>query len=364
MLIDPIQNEQIGKFLTHVWDHVKKTTVIEQTRKEFQWAYALDYLLLKSATPNALFDYIQSLKVEELGHYYIGLESVLRFQQQEHLKLKNNYVVNAFEDFFAHGLITQFVLAQHADTFKHNPEIQILMAIFGYEFVKQPAPDGTGALFFTTEELKNPELSSAKKKIKVLRSEYVKGARIMVGLSFHWVTLTNVFISNGKIHISINDPTGEKYDIPLINLSDRDRFYIYRKMKTKPKKIWNQILKIIEEDGPREIALGEEFMKLVKERVIIDTQPNEEGDIRVKIQVNPEGKRTPLRETVKTIPIKIHEDTVKSIETAKRQAKIESMKTKKVVKEDKVEKATSSKEAFKKKMKKFIEDQILDYEKK
>ncbi len=360
MLIDPLQNEQIGKLLNQVWDHVKKTMSVDQTRKEFQWAYALDYLLLKSATPNAIFEYIQSLNVEELEHYYIGLESVLRFHQQEHLKLKDNFVVNAYEDFFAHGLITQFVLTQHIDMFKHNPEIRILMAIFGYEFVNQAAPDGTGALFFTDKELENPEISSAKKKIKILRSEFIKGARIIVGFSFHWVTLTNVFTSNGKIHISINDPAGEKHDIPLTNLTDRDRFYIYRKMKNTPKKLWNQIIQIIKEDGPREVELLDEFMKLVKDRLVIDTKPTEEGDERVTIQVNPEGKRTPLRDTVKQIPVKVHEETVQSIKKSKKTAEDKSSKPEKESKEEEME--TSSKDAFKKKMRKIIGDQFRDYE--
>ncbi len=354
MLIDPIQNEQIGKILNQVWSHVKKANGIEQSRREFQWAYALDYLLLKSAIPNALFEYVHSLNAEELNHYYIGLESTLRFYQQEHLKLKNTFVVNAFEDFFTQGLITQFILAQHIDLFKHNPEIQILMAIFGYEFVKQPAPDGTGALFFTVEELKNSELSSAKKKINVLRSEFVKGARIMVGFSFHWVALSNVFTSNGKTHISINDPSGERYNLPLTNLSDRDRFYIYRKMKSEPKKLWNQILKIIEEDGPREIALGDKLKILAKDHVKIDTEPNKKGDIRLKIQVNPEGKQTPLKESTSPIPVKVHNDAVQSIKQSKKQTENNSIKSDE--EEEKTDK--SSKKAFKKKMDKILGDKF------
>ncbi|TFG18542.1 MAG: hypothetical protein EU530_08975 [Promethearchaeota archaeon] len=361
MLIDPIQNEQIGKILNQVWDHVKKTNVIEQSRREFQWAFALNYLLLKSAIPNALFEYIKSLNAEELDHYYIGLESTLRFYQQEHLKAKNDFIVNAFEDFFARGLITQFVLAQHIDLFKHNPEIRILMAIFGYEFVRQPSPDGTGALFFTAEELKNLDLSSAKKKINVLRSEFVKGARIMVGFSFHWVALTNVFTSNGNTHISINDPSGEKYDLPLTNLSDRDRFYFYRKMKLAPKRLWNQILKIIEDDGPREIELGEKFRILAENRVKIDTGQNERGDIQLKIQVKPEGELSPVIESTKPIPLKIHEDAVQSIKLSKKQAKDNSIaKDKKDSKP--IEEETSSKDAFKKKMRKIIGDQFQEYE--
>ncbi len=148
MLLDPIQNEQIGKLLDKVWEHFTKTTVIEQRRKEFQWAYALEYLLLKSAVPNPVSDYVKSLNVEELDHYYVGLESVLRFHQQDHYKMKNNLIVNAYEEFFVNGLVTQWVISQHVDMFKHNPEIRILMALFGYEFVKQPTSDGTGALFF------------------------------------------------------------------------------------------------------------------------------------------------------------------------------------------------------------------------
>jgi hypothetical protein len=364
MLIDPTQNEPIRKLLDLVWNHYKKTTVLEQSRKEFQWAYALDYLLLKSAVPNTLSEYIKSLDVEELDHYYTGLKSVLRFKQQEHVKLQDDFIVNAYEEYFAHGLISQFIVTEHTELFKHNPEIQILMAIFGYEFVKQSAPDGTGALFFTIEELKNMESSSAKKKINVLRSEFIKGARIVVGFSFHWVILTNIFTSNGKTHISINDPSGEKYDIPLVTLTDRDRFYIYRRLKNGPKQLWNQIIKIIEKDGPREITLGEDFLKTVKERLVIEKNRTPDGKIDVKIQVIPEEKRISLPEQLKPIPVKVHEETVQSIKESKKLVEIKASKSEKVVKKDEKEKETSSKEAFEKKMRDIIGDQFEEYEEK
>ncbi|MBN2157612.1 MAG: hypothetical protein JW776_16310 [Candidatus Lokiarchaeota archaeon] len=360
MLVDPLHNEKIANLLTKIWEHYARISGSAQDRKEFQWAYALEYLLLKSAAPNDLLDYIKSLGTEELENYYLGLDNVLRGFQQKHKQTKNHLIMDLYEEFFNRGLINQFLVSQHLGLFKHNPEIRILMALLGYEFISQPSPDGTGALFFTEEELSSKlEQASAKKKMKILRSEFIKGARIICGFSFHWVAMTNLFGSIGNMNISVNDPEGEKYTVALKELSDRDRFYVYRKMKSTPKKIWKRVFNILENDGPREIELFENYIR-IKEDIMESAKEEKEQE---NLLINTVEKVSPSLRSTDEIPIKIHENTLQSIKRTKNniQETQSSEIHKKNASNDTHDDHDSSREAFLKKMKKIIEGGFQDY---
>jgi len=362
MLVDPLQNETIAKNLSFIWDHVKSISIIVQERKEFQWAYALEYLLLKSSTKNDLFNYIHSL--EGIDYYFISLEAVLRRLQQEHQEKGRDFIVNAYEDFFTKGIINQFLLSQHINLYKHNPEIQILMAILGYEFVKQPSIDGTGALFFTEEELKDLQFSSSRKKLNKLRSEYLKGARIICGTTFHWVVVTKIFSIQDKVQISMNDPSGKRYNVNAQELSDKDRFYIFRKSNSTPKNLWTQIMNILKLDGPKEVTIFNRIKDEIQKR--IESQSHDDltsaiNSLNTKIQVQTKDKKGEIASTVSDIPLKIHEDTVKSIKKSHTQES--SSKTGEMSDKQKPESTDmSSKEAFMKKMREIIGDCFQDYE--
>ncbi len=185
----------------------------------------------------------------------------------------------------------------------------------------------------------------------------------MVGFSFHWVILTNIYTSKGKLHVSINDPAGKKYEVAYQNLTERDRFYIYRKMKSTPKKLWAQITKLLEEIGPLEVELAEEIMKTIKERIEMKIAKVSDDHIHVTIKENPEGKTTPLPDYLKPI-LKVHDETVESIKRIKKQKKESSLKAEKLSDENDDDEGTSSKSAFMKKMRKIIGENFQDNDEK
>ena len=65
MFVNPDKNIKLKDFLDYFYPKVKDFYAIDQEKKEFQWAYVLDYLLLKSIGNNKLSDYL-SKKIPDM----------------------------------------------------------------------------------------------------------------------------------------------------------------------------------------------------------------------------------------------------------------------------------------------------------
>ncbi|MBD3353739.1 MAG: hypothetical protein GF364_19800 [Candidatus Lokiarchaeota archaeon] len=271
MLLDPLKNEKIAGFLNAIWKQVNNLLLnIQIDRQEFKWNYALEYLLLKSFHENILSQYIMDHK-QFADDYYIAkvpLEVHLRQLMEPHYAANRKLIVDEYERFFESGTVTHFLLVEQINQMKDSKELEMIYSLFGYDFVPQWSPDGTGAIFFNKRELKHPEEKIVKQRLELLLHEIQHGSRIMCGMFHHWVAVADIKKKSRGYQLVINDPnTARRYKIPFKRLSDSDRFYIFRKRSEDVQPFWKKVLDWIDVEIQQDIAAFKEFKEEMQKRM-------------------------------------------------------------------------------------------------
>lgn len=286
MLLDPLSNAKTREVLDYVWNHVKELLLRPKVeKKEFEWSYALEYLLLKSFHENILSQYIMD-HMEFADDYYINkvpLEVHLRQLMEPYYKKNATLIIELYERYFETGEVSSMIITDQIGQMKDAKELEMLMSIFGYQFLPQYSQDGTGAIFFTNKEIRKPEIPSVNRRLKLLRFEYEKGARIMIGSAYHWMAVTEIIPDPKGYILVFNDPnTARRFKIPFKKLSDTDRFYIYRKRQESPETFWEDLKAWINEEIKKDKESFNQFN--LKRQEQIKQRLKQEAEARAKMQ--------------------------------------------------------------------------------
>lgn len=263
MLLDPIKdNIELGGFIDNIWDGVKTILMTTKiTKKEFEWSYALQYLLQKTLHKNVISNYLRK-NIEYFDDEFIPhVKEHLMELRQAHINREENQIVEMYNSFFKTGLNNHFILQEHLGRMKTNVELRILFELFGYEFIPHYYDQPTMALWFSEEEIKNLD-DSVSEKAKILKIQFERGSKVMWGQSYHWLALTDIQISDNGYEIIVNDPLiGQKLKIKLQSLTDDDQLYFYKKKNVDMKPIWKSFINYLNKEFEKERKVLENFKK-------------------------------------------------------------------------------------------------------
>lgn len=316
MLLDPPNNMHIKSFLDEIWKHVKTILLnLDLKKKEFEWSHALEYLLLKSYHENILSEYIMEHK-EFADDYYINrvpLEVHLRQMQEKHYNLGRMLIYEEYQKFFDTGIVNHFILTDQINQMKDAKEMELLFSLFGYDFVPQYSPDGTGGIFFTRKELKNQDLPSVAQRLKKLEHEFNRGGKIMLGMYHHWLAVSNIGKNRRGYFIVVNDPnTARRYRLPLKKLRDTDRFYIFKKREEDILPFWQQLKAWLTEEIKQDILAFSEFKKKLQENLKKRLQLEKENNLQKKKNITVKAKQLETVDEENLTAIPITDDTEES----------------------------------------------------
>ncbi|MHA1775936.1 MAG: hypothetical protein DRO88_05245 [Promethearchaeia archaeon] len=207
MLLDIPHNPEIGRFLDTVWNHIKplySQPVVK--KKEYQWAIALQYILLKIlgyADKEDLYEFFN----QRLEFMYEDQRIMNKFNQEQYYNelLKRKKYLEAYtylhytED---HDYVLPFILFKNLHTMKTDLELKILAEVFNYTFIYQDAEDYTGALYFTNQELGREISQSARVKWNRLEKfSRQPDVIILYGQQHHWLAVRGVYKLQAKDNI-------------------------------------------------------------------------------------------------------------------------------------------------------------------
>ncbi|MHA1727516.1 MAG: hypothetical protein ACTSWY_02140 [Promethearchaeota archaeon] len=315
MLLDPIKNKDLGEFLDQIWNGVEKILLrSKKERKEFEWSYVLEYLLIKSFSDNIISDYLEKT-LQDYYVYRINSSSILKYFMQNHIEATRDYIAQEYLRFFETGIINSFILDEHISIMKHNSELNMLFEIFGYESIPywegSSSAQPTGALWFSEEELQNLKDPDVVKKLKILKNEFDRGAKILWGKLNHWLAVTDIIVSNKIFEIVVNDPlTGMQEHIKIQSLSEEDQLYFFKKKKINVKPFWAEIIKFLKKEFEKEQVAFLEFRKNMQNAMrqkVLKTKIAEEISLE-DLEEIPEDDS----EIIEEIPVEIKESNILS----------------------------------------------------
>ena len=306
MLVDLPKNEEIKAFLEKIWDKLRgifgKTSF---NQKDLKLAVALQYLLLKSvgfSNKDAIYKFFN----QRLEYLFEDHRIINKFNQEQFRQdlLNKHQPDEAYT--FLHYLegdrdyITPFILMTNIHTMKTDAELKILAEIFNYEFFYQDSDDKTGAIYFLKQNIGKKITDPIKEKWKKLE-ELSNNPDIIIlyGQFHHWLAIRGIYrihqltqlekseekeesdktlelINKIEINewnrksmiIDMNDPaTCTTVQLNFSQLSEGDRFYIFKKRSNTDFKIFKKFLKTIDSDIKEEEKRWKDFLKKkVKEK--------------------------------------------------------------------------------------------------
>jgi hypothetical protein len=279
MLLKPNLNKDITEFLDFTWVSIKEILGdLPFKAKEYFWAIALQYLLLKSVgySENSKKEEIYSFFNERMEYVFEDQRILNKFNQEQFREflMKKNLLEEAFT--YLHYLegddyVTPHLLIKNLKTMKTDIELKVLAEIFNYQFEYQESEDYTGAIYFNKKELKNKINEITKKKWLKLEELANNPKNILIyGKSHHWLAIRGVYrvfqlegeklkeqniTNNSSDSKNSSDPTksspilteNEKWNIKYMiievsdpaskkiiqlhfrHITDKDRIYIFNK---------------------------------------------------------------------------------------------------------------------------------------
>jgi len=328
MLLDLPKSEEIKAFLEKIWEKIKsiygKTSI---NQKDLQLSVALQYLLLKSVGFSHK-DTIYTFFNQRLEYLFEDHRIINKYNQEQYRQdlLNKHQPDEAYT--YLHYLegdldyITPLILMANIHTMKTDAELKILAEIFNYEFMYQDSEDQTGALYFTKQDLLKKIPESTKEKWGKL-DELSNNSDIIIlyGQYHHWLAIRGIYrihqltqIKNTKENVDLenipeldekleinkwnrktmiidmNDPaTSTTVQLNFSQLSEGDRFYIFKKRPNTDFKIFKRFLKYIDNDTKEEEKRWKNFLKkkVKKKPKPIEkkiTKTDEEASIEAKFE--------------------------------------------------------------------------------
>ncbi|MHA1611685.1 MAG: hypothetical protein ACTSYU_06495 [Promethearchaeota archaeon] len=241
-------------FLSRVLQHIRPILIdkVDNLDREISLQYVLQYLLLKVENRFTInYKFLHNYLNGKFGHVFddqMAIHTYLMKQKMIHLNRTQNY--STYDSYRLYmekrGLITPNLLRNEMFTMKSDLELKFLMEIFGYQFIPNlfnadASGDGTGALHIAPKKRKKDY-----EKIKLLLTEISSkpNYRILYGVHSHWVALTGMSEdeTRGNVLIHYNDPMiPEARSIPLNEINETHRFYIFKESESDVVKLWGMI---------------------------------------------------------------------------------------------------------------------------
>lgn len=315
MLINPENHAKIMNVLDDLYDKLSFMAPETNSGKffvsEFNWSIVIVYLLLKSLGKNVLSSIISSDWGELFDNYRIYTKHVLQDENDEEIMVMPPSVRNLYMSFFNKNKVNPYILKRFLHFMRTGIEIKILFSLFGGEFLPQQAQDGTGALFFTKEEIGK---NAWKKKLDILQVHLTnkngsKVPRVALNLEDHWVAV----ISIKEDVIFFNDPLTEEVSKIRVNedFYESYRFYLFNLDLTKCVLLNDSIMKFLENEIQKESNLLHDFTtKLIKGleftgEADVEFQPEREIFSGILDEAREEAKEKPVQENIQEIDLDV-----------------------------------------------------------
>jgi len=233
MFVNPDKNIKVKDFLDQFYPKVKDFYAIDQEKKEFQWAYVLDYLLLKSIGNNKFSRYLSEKIPEMFENYKLLMHFELEKNKNRNFDPDDKIINHMYNSFFESDLLHPFILRNHLISLKWEYELKLLFFLFGGEFIPQISIDGTGSFFFSRQDTRDLDSEKFLKKFNLLKEYTTEGQDSCVAINTrqHWLVLESVYKEGNNYFMKILDParkTPSKIKITKRKFSEKVRFYLFK----------------------------------------------------------------------------------------------------------------------------------------
>lgn len=230
MVLKP-ESRKISPVLEELWIKIKKIFHFQSKTKGYNWQITIEWIL---------FQVIFNTKLQQKLSKIFGKEffiSILPNLKDRILSKKPIFLSLDDDDSTfdseakyvnnLHGISREWVM-RRVNVWKHDFELSIIASIFGCRFIPwKKTSDGTGAIFFTSKELKKGG-ESFNEKMQFLSSNVELGEPVLCCESIHWIAIKEIQKKKGDHLVYYHDPaTADEYIRNLKGFREADRFYIY-----------------------------------------------------------------------------------------------------------------------------------------
>ncbi len=209
----------------------------ESTRHQVVTAY----ILLRAARS----DEISSLLKDYDADNYEFTRDIITYELERRMVGKsamfNENLDKYLKSYFKKGNIDRAFLAEYTTRVKTDAELKLLMALFGYKFVRFPySADGTGAINFALienmidlniiqDESANNYDDIFEFMLTFMELHFEKGV-ILINTGFHWVTAQRLILEDDKRvpELFYLDPSTGSKPSKLTDFKSNIWFYIFQ----------------------------------------------------------------------------------------------------------------------------------------
>lgn len=239
MVLKP-QPRSIAPILDELWEKISNRYKISSNiEKSKNWQVVLEWLLFQTLINKPLQN---QLAIVFGDIFFDSMLPILRYGIEEINPFSSRYGEKIEEIPFD---INKDWLMRRVYIWKQNFELSILLNIFGFEFLPWKLNhDGTGALFFTSKELKKHD-NIYKQKLKFLLDRIECEDPILCCESIHWIAIKNFQRNKDEYLVIYHDPATASENLRLLKyFRESDRFYVYR-LNTQMFEYYQKILKTL-----------------------------------------------------------------------------------------------------------------------
>ena len=209
----------------------------ENTRHQ----YAVAYIILKAAHNDVIGNFLKSY--DEMNYEFI--QDVISFELQKRMKGKSEEFSKSLEkqlkQYIEKDKLNKVFLHEYTTRIKTDVELKLLMAIFGYKFLRFPySADGTGAINFELIDdiiksgmIKDESLNNYDEifefMLTFLEVQFPK-CITLINTGFHWVTANKLILTDGKRipDLFYLDPAASSKPVKLSRWKKSKWFYLFQ----------------------------------------------------------------------------------------------------------------------------------------
>jgi len=223
MALKPISRSFVP-ILDDLWGKVsERYKLISNLEKSKNWQIVMEWLLFQTAENESL----QNKLAENFGDiFYESMLPILRYG----IEGANPFSVrNTFNSDEVKYNINREWLMKRVYVWKQNIELSILMNIFGFEFHPWKLnQDGTGAIYFTSKELKKKN-KLYNQKLNFLLERIKLEDPILCCESIHWIAIKDFQKKRNDYIVIYHDPATASENLRFLKyFRESDRFYVYQ----------------------------------------------------------------------------------------------------------------------------------------
>lgn len=202
MLINPDKQTDFKAFLFDLYDELEFITrhikAFHKRLKEYKWAIALNYLLLKILGENRMSRFLNGEYPEEFENYQLISLFELKNDLKRRLRGLSDKQAKKATSFFDNYKVNPHVFGANLYEMRTNLDLKMLFSLFGGESVKEPKfnKDGTGAICFERADFRDGS-SVAEEKIELLKDHLHESNDseihcITLNRGYHWTPVRSL----------------------------------------------------------------------------------------------------------------------------------------------------------------------------